>query len=129
MNKICTSIKQSEKLIELGIDVNTADMFYADLLINGKHKYNPHLLESYEFKTFEETKVHTTDHLGFIPAWSLTALLNILAEQHFIIKSSERNDEYQYNIDIPSRHCKIWFSSLLDAAFEMICWLKENNKL
>jgi hypothetical protein len=31
MNKICTSIEQSKKLIELGIDVNTADMFW-DLL-------------------------------------------------------------------------------------------------
>ena len=26
MNKICTSIEQSQKLIKLGIDVNTADM-------------------------------------------------------------------------------------------------------
>jgi hypothetical protein len=31
MNKICTSIEQSKKLIELGLDVNTADMFW-DLL-------------------------------------------------------------------------------------------------
>jgi len=30
MNKICTSIDQSKKLIELGIDVNTADMCYLD---------------------------------------------------------------------------------------------------
>ena len=28
MNKICTSLEQSKKLIELGIDVNTADMRY-----------------------------------------------------------------------------------------------------
>ena len=28
MNKICTSQKQSQKLIELGIDINTADMRY-----------------------------------------------------------------------------------------------------
>lgn len=36
MNKICTSIEQSRKLIELGIDINTADMIY--------HKYvdKPH---------------------------------------------------------------------------------------
>ena len=26
MNKICTDIEQSKKLIELGIDMNTADM-------------------------------------------------------------------------------------------------------
>lgn len=28
MNNICTSIEQSKKLIELGIDVNSADMRY-----------------------------------------------------------------------------------------------------
>lgn len=30
-NKICTSLEQSQKLIELGIDVNTADMFWDTL--------------------------------------------------------------------------------------------------
>lgn len=28
MGKICTTIEQSKKLIELGIDTETADMFY-----------------------------------------------------------------------------------------------------
>jgi len=28
MNKICTDINQSKKLIELGIDVSTADMYW-----------------------------------------------------------------------------------------------------
>lgn len=32
MNKICTSIVQSKKLIELGIDINTADFMW---------EYNP----------------------------------------------------------------------------------------
>ncbi len=30
MSKICTSLEQSKRLIELGIDVKTADMFWAD---------------------------------------------------------------------------------------------------
>ena len=28
MGKICASQEQSKKLIELGVDVNTADMYY-----------------------------------------------------------------------------------------------------
>lgn len=28
MNKLCTSLEQSKKLIELRIDVNTADMYW-----------------------------------------------------------------------------------------------------
>lgn len=31
MSRICTSIDQSNKLIKLGIDVNTADMYYSFL--------------------------------------------------------------------------------------------------
>ena len=118
MNKICTSIDQSKKLIELGIDVNTADMFWdtAEPL----ERIVPTVGSISDYYDMEDWA---------IPAWSLSALTDILSKQDFIIKSLERNNEYQYNIDIPIRHCKIWFSSLLDAAFEMVCWLKENNKL
>ena len=43
MNNICTSVEQSQKLIELGIDVNTADMYYFTIIRNypysqGKNK-------------------------------------------------------------------------------------------
>lgn len=75
MSKICTSIEQSQKLIYLGIDVNTSDMFYADIVINDEHKYNLHPLESYGFKTFKDTKERESAKLKFIPAWSLSALL------------------------------------------------------
>ena len=35
MNKICTSINQSKKLIELGVDINTADMIWTyDFTVN-----------------------------------------------------------------------------------------------
>lgn len=34
MNKICTNLEQSKKLIELGIDVNTADMCYRIVAYN-----------------------------------------------------------------------------------------------
>lgn len=29
--KICTSIEQSKKLVELGIDINTADMYWEEV--------------------------------------------------------------------------------------------------
>ena len=60
MSKICTSIEQSKKLIELGIDVNTADMYYD--------------VNSYGIQDKPEVaigKVWSKD----IPAWSLTALI------------------------------------------------------
>lgn len=119
MNKICTSIEQSKKLIELGIDVNTADMHYSTwTILDGEYVLSPN-----QGQTIEELQEDYGNQI--IPAWSLATLFVILTEQDFTIKAIGN----EFNIDIPIRHCKIWFSSLLDAAFEMVCWLKENEKI
>lgn len=75
--KAYTDLEQSKKLAEI-LPLESADMFYADLLVDGVHKYNLHPLESYGFKTFEDTKLKASDHLGFVPCWSLAALLDVL---------------------------------------------------
>lgn len=110
---VCTSLKQSKTLSKI-LPLESADLW----------------LDTNEFEPRLEKHYH--QYLGEmiepIPCWSLDALLAIIAKQNFTIKSSYI-DECEYNIDIPCRHCKIWFSSLLDAAFEMIVWLKENKKL
>ena len=105
MNKICTSIEQSQKLIELGIDVSTADMLY-------------NLLgESYVRHDTPIDKYHT-------PAWSLSALLKLIPK-FSLEKDISNNAGYQlhYNYDTT------YYDDPIDAAFEMICWLKENKKL
>jgi len=119
MNKICTDIKQSKKLIELGIDIGTADMHY----MYRHWEIDEETIGSqsdasigFDSDFYYETSVQS---YHYIPAWSLTALLGILTEQDFIIKTIGN----EFNIDIPIRHCKIWFSSLLDTTFEMVCWL------
>ena len=61
MNKICTSLEQSRKLIELGIDTKTADMYW--------------------HKKFDGTYSLRTDNLMVkldTPCWSLSALINVL---------------------------------------------------
>lgn len=128
-NKICTSLEQSQKLIELGIDRKTSDMFYwygekNVIRIGGKEKQSGY---------FD------------IPAWSLTALLKLMPPYLF---------EFERGIDLniyPNLNGKGWHCSYMpnnienmkkdkfkqitngdnpvDAAFEMICWLKENKKL
>ena len=100
MSMICTSIEQSQKLVELGIGINTADMCW----------------QNNEFP------------IGFndddaVPAWSLSALLELMpitcilsiTNGHYRISSNERNTLFHNNP--------------LDAAFEMIVWLKENKKI
>ncbi len=63
MNKICTSLEQSKKLIELGISANTSDMCY-DWSVIGK-----------EYSTVAQCHKYIDDEL---PAWSLSALFDVL---------------------------------------------------
>ena len=50
MNKICTSQEQSKKLIELGIDTTTADMFWDTLSAKNPEAQvdNNHLVDEYD---------------------------------------------------------------------------------
>lgn len=129
MNKICTSIEQSQKLIELGIDANTADMLWTyDFMVNDINGLNV---------ISEQLKPEEND----IPAWSFSALIELMP------LINEYNIEYRPIIE---RHaddgwaCKYYNEETrntndiyvrrfgktpLDAAFQMICWLKKNNKL
>lgn len=132
MNKICTTIEQSKKLMELGIDVSTADMFYAyradiqtgewglsktPIIIDGSEKIDPVL---------------------DVPAWSLTALIGLIPKtigdynRIFRMDVGDLDTSMWYDelgsgvdSDLPD----ITMNSMVDTAFEMICKLKENNKI
>lgn len=158
MYKICTSIDQSKKLIELGIDINTADMRYgyiapydfSDRMYDGGYDEVPYpkdfLLKNPNFSTNE--------YDGELPTWSLTALMNMLPSE---ITERDEYSETTYQIDIRkyaltdevdiyqiaygnyhwTHGGHSWSDivnsgereELIDAVFEMICWLKENNKI
>jgi len=137
MNKICTSLEQSQKLIELGIDVNTADMYHTEGYIVSKEGFN---------LPFDEDDV---------PAWSLAALMNLLLSEFTEVgkystttyKIDIRKYKFTEDVDLyqiaygslkfyedGSNHWKDMINTgekeeLLDAAFQMIIWLKENNKI
>ena len=66
MNKICTSLEQSQKLIELGIDVSTADMHYPNRI--GVDNY------PLPIKWKNDNSLLSQE----IPAWSLSALLELI---------------------------------------------------
>ncbi len=109
MTKICTTIEQSKKLIELGLSRETSDMFYwcgTDLRIGG-------------YKAQDKD----TD----ISAWSLSALLELMSPIDNLkpMIDLEGNSIYYSGHDAPCTEG----STLMDAAFEMICWLLENKKL
>ena len=121
MNKICTDIKQSQRLIELGIDINTADMYYqwysetASALHVGKG-----------------SKKLNAD----CPAWSLSALMKLMPDEisidneTYYLYFTKKCAEFGGPITWDGQKTKSFkMDNILDSAFEMICWLLENKKL
>lgn len=106
-NKICTSLEQSKKLIDLGIDKKTSDMFYC---------YDEDIIKI----GGDESQSDIFD----IPAWSLTALLKLMPK-FSLEKDISNNEGYQlyYNYNTT------YYDDPVDAAVEMICWLKKYKKL
>lgn len=111
-NKICTSIEQSKKLIELGIDVNSADMLWIyDFVVNDINGLN---VISDNFKPEEND----------IPAWSLSALLQLITTGNVLLRDA-LSRKYKCINTVDSDY----YDNPLDATFEMVCRLKENRKI
>ena len=103
ITKICTDIEQSKKLTELGIDINTADIIY---------------------NIFDKSYIrHDTPIDKYhMPAWSLTALLELIPkEQHTTLIL---NAHYKWVCDISNPGSFTYEPTSgdnpLDAVFEMI---------
>lgn len=131
---IATSIEQSKKLIELGIDINTADMHYSTWTILNEGEY---ILSPNQGETIEELQEDYGNQV--IPAWSLSALIQVLP-----ITIVDSWTDYCLMLDIKAkmpRYVKYgdvyhpefpWDfkkQSLLDNIVESIFWLHNNNYL
>jgi hypothetical protein len=145
--KICTDIEQCKKLLDLGIDINTADLTVTNYPLQDGSRF-----DFICCKLPNDTFPSITDGKSEkIPAWSLSALMNLLPSEFTEVTIT-------YKIDI--RKCKFtddvdmfqiaygsykWHEDggytwrdmintgekedLIDATFEMVVWLKENNKI
>ena len=137
--KSYTDISQSKKLAEI-LPLESADMRYAPF-----GDIHPWVWDE-EVKLLEN---------GAIPCWSLAALMNLLPSEftekgkysettyHIDIRKyalTEDVDLYQIaygNYKFYEDGNSSWKDmintgekeNLIDAVFQMICWLKENNKL
>lgn len=135
--KICTTIEQSKKLIELGIDVSTADMCWSlfNLIINGNKDINQILLPiSYK----RVTKQPAPDFIERFPAWSLSALLELMPKDESktisLCLGGSNGMEHTFDWfctcdenDEPFGYKTFHTSNPIDCTFEMICWLKEQE--
>lgn len=146
MNKICTSIEQSKKLIEFGIDINTADMHYNNLSItHGSDYVNDFNAELMNYNSAVKllTKYIHNPLFEIIPAWSLSALLELIPPYLGEFKdgidfgfSKAMNGKWYsaHYIKINDNGLATFSKTItgdtaIDAAFEMVCWLKENGKI
>jgi len=137
MNKICTSLEQSKKLIELGVDVDTSDMVYLRSYFEDEGEYNL-LVGSYHEGYMEKddgTLIQIFDE--HIPAWSLAALIDILprfiefkGDKYYLRFMKEYVEYANDEVSITGRCLHTTGNdNLVDACCEMIIKLKELNRL
>lgn len=126
MNKICTSIEQSKKLIELGLDVNTSDMFW-DLLDGDEPD------EKIPNCCWDRFDITINE---FVPAWSLFALIELIPDkisindESYYLSFTKKSVEFRGSITWDGQKAKSFeMDNILDAAFEMVCWIINNGHL
>ena len=115
--KSYTDIEQSKKLAEI-LPIESADMWWSRCTItdfgDGVLKVS-YAVEPCNISQFRNTKED-------IPCWSLAALLKLIPNFNMFKRTIEcRIETTNHLVD------KAW--EPIDAAFEMICWLKEHNKI
>lgn len=107
---IATTIEQSRRLLDLGLDRKTSDMWYSE-------KYGLQIGFGY-LRT---------------PAWSLSALLEVMPNNDYwdIYLCQAQDGKWQSvwnDCEISNGEAKDFIADTpIDAAYEMVCWLLENN--
>lgn len=143
--KSYTDIEQSKKLIELGIDVNTADMRYgyiapyeySDRMFDGGYDEVPYSKDFLKRNpNFSENEYDSE-----FPAWSLVALYGILPNNKtetttlsrggWKIEPFEYLDKWfcEYEDDSHSKDFTVSADNPIDACVEMILKLNELKML
>lgn len=115
--KICTTIEQSQKLIRLGLDMSTADLGW-NISPNGSVR----LLSVDDWVLVTDDK--NVDKI--VPAWSLSALIELLPYQSCLVRDFRTKKFRCRCIGLMDTY---WCDTSLDAAFEMVCWIKNNTYL
>lgn len=118
-----TTIEEAKQLIEAGLDVNTADMFWQISDEPSMWEYdNPHIYVGEKPKLMMKW-------LYAVPAWSLAALLSIIDSNNLVYDiSNDKNREFKilvYKADYTNQEVK--FHHTEHSIVDMIIWLLENN--
>lgn len=118
-----TTIEESKKLLELGLNPESADMYYK-LVYDEDHMISTYEADIVPFKFCGRRKA--------LPCWSLGALLEIL-EYPQIFKDRLGDEDVWfckcYINGWKEMHQSSAESTPIEAAYSMVCWLIENGYL
>jgi len=126
--KSYTDIEQSKKLAKI-LPLESADMCYSNDGTAIKIDANSYTVRYSMWKDYV---------VEIIPCWSLAALLDLMPKIHGERPKLDtgRIQTEKYYVEYPYHESTKddWYStklcdSAVDAAFEMVCWLKETGKL
>ena len=133
-----TSIKQSKKLLELGLSPESADMWW--LYIPAKGDYIACTHEEPDPNYINRMKAFYGIIECAIPCWSVGALMDLLPEYIAVETESQiiycypqtykqcfQYKGHDYIHDNSIILCEFRHSSYIENCFEMVCWLLENG--
>lgn len=127
-----TSIEQSEKLLELGLSLKSADMFYNE---EPDEIYPKDIVDTKCPSVIREEHKHYLEEYG-IPCWSLGALSNVIYKfviheyglkgwvGMYVCSISEFTTYYANDADVVHEEKG---KTLLEAVYNMVCYLLENG--
>ena len=119
-----SSIEQSKKLLELGLDPETAD------LIHACYSYIMHTnkpTDNFKYTVILKDEDRSSDRSYDIPCWSVGALLGVLPEYELIHPSSE--GEYLISIGRIIAYATDDGETFVDLLFNTIVYLLENGHI
>ena len=139
INRTYTSVEQSRRLLELGLDKNTADMVYL------KHATSDNLTPRFEGAApmvLMDIPINEID-CDTLPCWSVGALLELMPPYlgefddgiDFELSKAVSNKWFSaHYIKIEENGkmkpvCVKTGNTSIDACFEMVCWLFENGHI
>lgn len=115
MNKQVLSAEQMQELIELGIDVSKASMYWVESFYFDEKNNNKRIIMQ------SVSLIPTTDA---IPTFTLQDILEMLPDYYWIEKFSNI-----YKIKDVDGDTYFESKSLLEAAFNMLKWCKQNIEI
>ena len=126
-----TSIEQSEKLLELGLSLKSADMFYNE---EPDEIYPKDIVDTKYPSIIREEHKHYLEEYG-IPCWSLGALLEVMPKiptvaYDLVLQGIEDAPSYIAFDDYSEYyaiHEDFKGNTPLEAAYNTVCWLLEQG--